>query len=119
MECRGPGTAPAGHLLFRGSNGKATGKYGLRVSLVQTTQRRGARAFLRGRQGSEFLARVCTKNPRLLAPDMQLKHVSWTLDGIPMIPHLLLREFPGTDEEVNTLCPVGFAPPLTALSTEG
>lgn len=76
MECQGPDTPPAGRLVFRGSNSQATGKGRLQGSLVQTTQRCGARAFLRDRQGSEFLAHVCTKNLSLLAPDMQLIHVS-------------------------------------------
>ena len=47
------------------------------------------------RQGFEFLALVCTKDFSRLSPDLQLKHVSWPLNGIPMMPQLPPRKFQG------------------------
>ena len=69
-ECRDLGAAPAGHLLFRGSNGKTAEKVTPKGLFVQTTQRRWARAFPRDRQGFEFLACFCTKDLSILSPDM-------------------------------------------------
>lgn len=81
------------YLLFRGSDGgKATERWP--QMLIRRLSRRWASSFLRDRQGFGFMVLVCTKDLRLLSPDMQLKHASWPLNGIPTIPQLLPREFP-------------------------
>lgn len=89
MECRGPGSAPAGHLLFTGSNSQATGKDGLRDALVQTTRRSGSSVLLRDGPGSKLLVGACTRNLGLPAPGAQHKHVSWTRRESPRLPSSL------------------------------
>lgn len=59
------------------------------------TEDAGQVCFWEDRQGFEFLALVCTKDFSRLSLDTQLKHVSWPLNGIPMMPRLPPRKFQG------------------------
>lgn len=72
LECLG--LLPSYLPLSGSGGGKATEKWPR--MLIRQLSRRWASSFLRDRQGFGFMALVCTKDLRLLSPDMQLKHAS-------------------------------------------